>query len=295
MDEAEDHATQVSGGNRFRSGGDPVQITKGAGNHWQPDWSPNGEYIAYRSDDADGGLFIVPALGGAGLERRITSFGYHPRWSPDGSQILFRTELTPLSGITEKFYIVRLDGSPPHEVLAEFFTQHKLRPGSAVWHPDGQSVCVWVLDGLPSPSFWTVPIAGGNATEWEIAPAITRELEEMSIGDSKGWQRNFTLAWAPSGRAVYFEHAYKGARNVWKMTMNPDTLQATAIERLTTGPGPDTELASSPDGRRLAFTAESQHVRSWLFPFDASTGRITGTGGAERRGARRTRLFAPVT
>ena len=31
------------------SGSNPVQITKGPGQHWQPDWSPDGKYIAYRS------------------------------------------------------------------------------------------------------------------------------------------------------------------------------------------------------------------------------------------------------
>jgi len=64
------------------------------------------------------------------------------------------------------------------------------------------------------------------------------------------------------------------------MTINPDTLQATAIERLTTGPGLDTELAISADGTRLVFTAESQHIRSWLFPFDVASGRTTGKGQA---------------
>ena len=54
------------------------------------------------------------------------------------------------------------------------------------------------------------------------------------------------------------------------MTIDPETLRATAIERLTTGPGPDTEIAVSPDGRRLAFTAKSEHIRIWLFPFDAT-------------------------
>ena len=53
------------------------------------------------------------------------------------------------------------------------------------------------------------------------------------------------------------------------MTVDPDTLQATAIERLTTGPGLDTELAVSADGR-MAFTVETQHIRAWLFPFDAN-------------------------
>ena len=81
------------------SGGDPVQITKGPGQNWQPDWSPDGKYIAYRSESGEGGLFVIPALGGAGLERRITAFGYYPRWSPDSSQILFQTHFTTLDVI----------------------------------------------------------------------------------------------------------------------------------------------------------------------------------------------------
>src|SRR5205085_11442457 len=104
------------------SGGDPVQITKGPGHNWQPDWSPDGNFIAYRSENGEGGLFVVPALGGEGLERRVATFGYHPRWSPDGSQILFRT--TQFLGMN-RFFVVTLDGSQPHEVLTEFLAKHK--------------------------------------------------------------------------------------------------------------------------------------------------------------------------
>ena len=98
------------------SGGDPVQITKGPGHNWQPDWSPDGKYIAYRSEEGEGGLFVIPALGGPGFERRIASFGYHPRWSPDSSQILFQTtHFTDLNRI----HVVGLDGSPPREIDSE--------------------------------------------------------------------------------------------------------------------------------------------------------------------------------
>jgi DNA-binding winged helix-turn-helix (wHTH) protein len=52
------------------SGGNPIQVTKGPGQNWQPDWSPDGKYIAYRSEAGDGGIFVIPALGGAGSNAR---------------------------------------------------------------------------------------------------------------------------------------------------------------------------------------------------------------------------------
>ena len=73
------------------SGSNPVQITKGPGQNWEPDWSPDGKYIAYRSEEGDGGIYVIPALGGAGLERKISPFGYYPKWSPDSSQVLFQS------------------------------------------------------------------------------------------------------------------------------------------------------------------------------------------------------------
>jgi Tol biopolymer transport system component/DNA-binding winged helix-turn-helix (wHTH) protein len=270
------------------SGSDPVQITKGPGHHWQPDWSPDGKYIAYRSEESEGGLYIVPALGGAGLERKISSFGYFPRWSPDSFQILFQSHFAPIENVN-KFYVAHRDGGPPREVLAEFLAQHKLWPAAAVWHPDGKRVSVWVSslargqtlssDAAPTPSIWTVSISGGEAIKMEIAPAIKSELAEVANGNVGGEHLGeLSFSWSPSGKALYFGCGYRGAINIWKMTIEPETLRATAVERLTTGPGPDGNLAVSSDGRRLAFTAKSQQIRTWLFPFDANEGRITDKG-----------------
>ena len=49
-------------------------------------------------------------------------------------------------------------------------------------------------------------------------------------------------------------------------------------ERLTTGSGLQKSPAVSPDGSRLAYTAENQSIRLWSFPLDASAGRISGEG-----------------
>src|SRR5215472_12235911 len=264
------------------SGGDPIQITKGPGHHWQPDWSPDGKFIAYRSEEGDGGIYVVPALGGAGLERKIAPFGYHPQWSPNSLQVLFQTHFTTI-GYSNRFYVAQLDGSAPREVLAEFIAQNKLSAGSAVWYPDGKRVTVWAGDISPSPSFWTVPIAGGPGIKMEVAPAVQRKLAEASGEGEAGEHEqlgDYAFSWSPSGDAIYFERGYRGATNIWKVTVDPEALRATGIDRLTTGPGPDAGVAVSTDGKRLAFAAKSERIRTWLFPFDATTGQIRGNGDA---------------
>jgi Tol biopolymer transport system component len=92
--------------------------------------------ISLRRSPATRRIYVVPALGGAGRERKIAAFGYYPRWSPDGSQVLFQTRFTAF-GYSNRFYVAQLDGGAPREVLAEFLAQNKLWVRSAVWHPNG--------------------------------------------------------------------------------------------------------------------------------------------------------------
>jgi len=255
------------------SGGDPVQVTRRQGNNWQPAWSPDGKYIAYRSEGPEGGLFVAPALGGEGLERRLVAFGYYPRWSPDGSRLLFRT--SQFLGVN-RFYVVSLDGSQPYEVLKEFTSPGSAMAGEAAWHPDGKRISMWI----DAPDFWTVPLAGGAVIKPKIPHDVTRQLEGSALEGIQEWASEFAFSWAPSGRALYFPLTLRGAVNLWKLTVDPGTLRPTAIERLTTGAGPHAQLALSPDGRKLAFTEEVQHIQAWLFPFDASRGKLTGAGHA---------------
>jgi Tol biopolymer transport system component/DNA-binding winged helix-turn-helix (wHTH) protein len=258
------------------SGGDPVQITKGPGHNWQPEWSPDGKYIAYRSEDGDGGLFVIPALGGMGLARKIVSGGFYPRWSPDSTQILFQS--TANTG-ENQFYVANLDGSQPREIVTRF-SQHPLPARSAAWHPDGKRISVWVMGEGPVPTFWTVPVVGGEGVESEIDPQIIRQLADVSANLDDQMGRDAKFSWMPSGKAVIFERTFRGVRNLWKMSVDPETLRAYAIERLTVGSGLDTDFALSADGRKVAFTAESDRVQAWIFPFDGIHGRLTGAGAA---------------
>lgn len=264
------------------AGGYPVQVTHGPGQNWQPNWSPDGKYIAFRSERPDGGLYVVPALGGPGLERRVSSFGYYPCWSPDSSKILFQTSRWSPQG-WDSFYLAGLDGSPPRQILGEVLKRNHLYARSAAWYPDGKRITFWVWNFsgavyADQVSFWTVTIANQEVRKTELGPELAAQLHDVSLRGQPEWEDDLRFRWAPSGDALYFERTLRGAKNLWKLTVDPVTLRATAIERLTTDADLDMEFALSMDGRRLAFTAENPNRGVWLFPFDPIRGRLMGEG-----------------
>src|SRR5215470_3922407 len=251
-------------------GGGPFEIAKGPGDKWEPNWSPDGKYIAYRSEDGNGGLFVVPAFGGDGLEKKISSFGYRPLWSPDGSQILFQTA-PQQSNRRNGFYVVGLTGAPPHPVLTDLTEQQDWLL-SAAWHPDGKRISILQSQsyGALAYNIWTQPIAGGPAIKSNISAETLREINEVGLGAGiAAFGDAEFFAWAPSGKTIYLEQSFRGAKNIWRMEVNPETLRPLSLKRLTTA-SYDTEPAISGDGGKLAFTSKALQARAWVFPFEAN-------------------------
>ena len=246
-------------------GGEATQLTTSPDNDTHPVWSPDGSSIAFRSERDGGGVFLVGALGGAA--RRLTTFGTHPAWTPDGRDIFF---IRQRGGAFARAYLVSSSGDqPPREILAEF-----MKGGSWEWmapHPDGRISMIGShrTHGL---GFYTVRRDGGDVTVVKPAQALLASLS----GEGHHPKRHFQ--WSPQGNALYVEVADNQIWNLWKVPVEPATLQWLSAERLTTGSDSARSPAISPDGKRIAFASLRTSSRALVFPFDAVAGRLEGEG-----------------
>ena len=252
------------------SSGDPVQVTKSPAQDTQPDWSPDGSTLVFRSEREGGGLFLVPALGGA--EQRLTAFGTYPQWMPSGKEILFiDAAYSPVEsavGNDLRVYITAPNREQPTEILGDF-----VRMGGWRWvaaHPDGR-ISFYGYQRDRGVGFFTVSRDGKNLVDSDYASEVPSVLRD------RDWQiRRFR--WNEAGNFLYLETDINGVRNLWRADVDPHTLRWLSAVRLTTGSSHEGTLALSRDGTRLAFTVHGGATRLWSFGLDAQGVGLTDRG-----------------
>jgi len=251
--------------------GTPRQLTSAPGWEAEPELSPDGNLVAYTSNEkGNPDIWLIDARGGTPLQLTDDpAEDRTPSWFPDGSAIAFSSDRGGRWGIWK---VARLGGSatplvddaidpaispdgsrvafvrnlPNGEVavwvapIGEPTRARKLTGDSEgqwekrrpAWSPDGKTI---VYEDFTS--LWRVPAEGGPATR----------ITDGGKDDSR-------CAWSADGRFVYFSSIRAGTTAIWRMPLAGGT-----PERVTLGTGPEIEPHVARDGSRLVYSTYKEH------------------------------------
>lgn len=136
------------------AGGDAELIRGGIGWHMQPTYSPDGEYIAYTSDEGGGdNIWVMKADGSEAWQVTKENFRLlnSPSWSPDGNYIVARKHFTARRSLgAGEIWMYHRTGGQGVMLTARPNDQKDL--GEPAFSPDGRYV-YYSQDSTPGPIF----------------------------------------------------------------------------------------------------------------------------------------------
>ena len=207
-------------------------ITQGPGYHFEPAWSPDGEWLALAVDT--GGNLDIAVVRADGTEfRRLTSdaaVDVQPAWTPDGRSIVFA------SNRGGDFDILRCQVATGAVETLVGGSGHQFQPAPS---PDGTQLAfiARVSGRLGSGGIWIAPMAGGEPrlvhyeeTSYRAAPVWTPDGASLVFASDVGGSYDLAIVSSSGGNAV----------------------------RLTVEPLDEFAPTMRPDGHRVAFVGNQQ-------------------------------------
>jgi TolB protein len=184
-------------------------LTDPAANNYSPNWSPDGNSIAYISSTERRmtDLFVMDAEGGNPIKLSKTShFAWEPVWSPDGSKIAYFSVTSSGS-----FSVITVAGDGSNENILAWDQNHaafaplwfalKNKPD---WSPDGTRLAF---------------VSGHENYRLEVYVIEVASATVNRLTNASGVENLYPI-WSPDGSKLAF-YALHNQR--WDLyTMNPD-------------------------------------------------------------------------
>ena len=247
------HVLRVGGHN-------PTNLTASLdGDCGEPAFSPDGRFIAFRSESGRGGIFLMEATGESA--RRITDFGHTPAWFPDGKRIAIATET----------------GAEPSDVttMSELWILDR-DSGARRRIPDVRAYQPSVSPNGVRIAYWGIRPGGGGQRD-----IYTVAVDEGAGGSPTSVTNDAALDWSPfwsgDGRFLYFASDRGGTMNLWRVGIDEASGKVRGDPEPVTVPsawaGP---FRATPDGRRVAFTSVERERSLERLPFDDAREIVSG-------------------
>ncbi len=246
---------------RHGAAGEPVDLTRSAGqDHWGG-WSPDGTRIVFQTlRDGNREVYVMGADGSGPVNlSRNEAEDLLPEWSPDGARILFFSDRGvprgPNGELAGHLWVMDADGSGQRRLTREPLPSSY----AAAWSPDGRAVLMvrpvagdadlHLLDPETGEERVLLARAGADGSG-RFSPDGTRIAFHATVGeesriavvaaDGSGLRfltesgLHYYPTWSPDGRWLLFTGAPPGATRNDLLVVSAD---GGAVTPLVAGPG----------------------------------------------------------
>lgn len=198
-------------------GNERQRLTTNDTDDFGPDWSPNGNQIAFSS----GGILTMNANGNKVQRLTSNALDQHPDWSPDGNRIVFA------SG---NIFVINADGTnltPLTSASTGVFYQ------DPVWSPNGNQIA------------FSSNVNGGGFNIYVMNADGNNVIQLTTNITGAG-----SPAWSPDGNRIAFQALNAGSFAIFVMNAN-----GSGLTMISGGNGDNRHPAWSPDSQQIVFAS----------------------------------------
>jgi Tol biopolymer transport system component len=223
----------------------------------QPAFSPDGKWIAFRSQREGGGVFVMSATGKS--VRRLTPVGhyYHPAWSPDGRKLLCTREnvVDPAERTAgqRQLWAFTVGDGEQRLITSDDAAQPQ-------WSPHERRIACWGKLQRTQRDIWTMPANGG-------------EPVDVTNDEYLDWNP----VWSPDGRYLYFLSDRAGGMKLFRVAVDEESGKVSGeIERVPTPEGHVIRHLTFARNGDLAYATIAQRKTIHRVAFDPARGELAG-------------------
>ena len=254
----------------------PIRLTSDPADEKDPDISPDGTQVVFRSEKDEGGIYAIPALGGEPV--LLAQGGRNPRFSPDGKWIAYWTgrEGVRMPAGSARVLLIPAAGGQPKPLGQDLAAA--MYP---VWSANGERVLVVGRRNAntkaePDPDWWITPASQGPSAATGV---LQKLLQDPRALRAPSWQYTIVpQTWRKSGE-VLFTAQHGDATNLWSIDLDPGTARTSGKARRTTeGVNPENgaAFAAAAPGDSLVFASSTLRFDIWAIPLAVERGQPDG-------------------